>query len=300
MNFPRRRFLCVLGIVCLILLSSTCDSGVRFAVVADIQYHPGKSLGTRYYSVSLAKLQECLSRLNKEGLRFVINLGDTIDHDFKSFERVMPLWKKLKAPLFHVLGNHDFDFPEASEDRVLSALKMKQAYHAFSRGKWRFIVLHGFELRFPFPQDEMLANEAEALYLRLRAEGREHAQRWNGGIGRKQMDFLRSELEDAERSRKNVLVFCHFPVLPEAAHNLWNDREMVELLKAFPTVKAYFSGHNHEGDYILQDGIHYLTFQGMVETADSSAFAVVSLEKNAIKIKGFGREPSRTLRIHTR
>jgi hypothetical protein len=35
----------------------------------------------------------------------------------------------------------------------------------------------------------------------------------------------------------------------------------------------------------------------MVETRDRNAFAVVTLKKGAIQIKGFGREPSRTLEL---
>jgi hypothetical protein len=300
MNLRRRQFLRFFGIVCLFSLATACGRTVKFGVVADVQYHPSDSLGTRYYSASLPKLRECAVQLNKEKLRFVLNLGDTIDHNFESFERVLPVWKKLRPPVFHVLGNHDFDFPDASEDQVLSALEMKRAYYSFSRGKWDFIVLHGFELRYPLPLNRDLAGEAQTLYLVLRAEGRENAQRWNGGVGQEQMDFLRRELEKSDKSRRNVIVFCHFPVLPEAAHNLWNDREVVALLQNHSCVRAYFAGHNHAGDYALRDGIHYLTFQGMVETADTAAFAVVTLKKDAIHVKGFGREPSRTLQLHAR
>jgi hypothetical protein len=35
----------------------------------------------------------------------------------------------------------------------------------------------------------------------------------------------------------------------------------------------------------------------MVETPDQNAFAVVTLNKNAIRVQGFGREASRTLEL---
>jgi predicted phosphodiesterase len=268
--------------------------------VADIQYHPGKPLGTRFYSASLGKLKETLTRFNREKVEFVVNLGDTIDHHIQTFDAVLPLFKSLKAPLYHVVGNHDFDVQPGNEPGVLPALGLKRSYYALAEGGWRFIILDGFELRYPFPADETLKRESEALYWRLRAQGKEHGQRWNGGISLRQIAWLEQQLEEAERAGKNVLVLCHFPILPEAAHNLWNDTEVVAVLERYGCVKAYFSGHNHAGDYVVRNGVHYLTFQGMVETPDQNAFAIVTLDKDSIRIRGFGREPSRTLEILSR
>jgi len=279
------------------LVAGGCKKTITFGVVADIQYHPGESLGTRYYSASLDKLKEALSEFRKEKVQFVVNLGDTIDHHIQTFDGVVPLFKLLKAPVYHVIGNHDFDIQPGNEAKVLPALGLKDSYYAFAKGRWRFIILDGFELRYPFPADETLKRESEALYWRLRAQGKEHAQRWNGGISLKQIAWLEHELEEAGKARKNVLVLCHFPVLPEAAHNLWNDTEVVTLLEKHRSVKAYFCGHNHAGDYALQNGIHYLTFQGIVETPNQNAFAIVTLEKDTIKVRGFGREPNRTLEM---
>jgi len=290
-----KRRLAIIAALAIIFLAGGCKKAIEFGVVADIQYHPGKPLGTRYYSASLDKLKEALAQFNREKVQFVVNLGDTIDHHIQTFDAVMPLFKALKAPVYHVVGNHDFDIQEGNEDRVLPALGLKESYYAFGRGIWRFIILDGFELRYPFPADETLKRESEALYWRLRAQGKEHAQRWNGGIGLNQITWLERRLEEADKARKNVLVLCHFPVLPEAAHNLWDDAEVVALLERHACVKAYFCGHNHAGDYAFRNGIHYVTFQGMVETPDQNAFALVTLEEDSIQIQGFGREPSRTL-----
>jgi manganese-dependent ADP-ribose/CDP-alcohol diphosphatase len=281
-----------------ILISGACQKAVRFGIVADCQYYSGPSLATRYYSQSLAKLNESIQEFNRERVDFVINLGDTIDRNFESFTAVLFLFRKLRAPVYHVLGNHDFNVDAADQNKILPLLKMKRGYYAFSKRKWRFIVLDGFELRIPLPEDEPLRGEAEALYLSLRAEGKSNALKWNGGISRRQMDFLERELQKSEGSGRSVIVFCHFPVLPESSSNLWNDEKLVALLERYRCVKAYFCGHNHAGDYILRNRVHYLTFQGMVETADRNAFAVVTLEKQTIVVKGFGREPDRDLKIN--
>jgi len=295
-----KKALSIVAAAAVILFAGGCKQTVKFGVVADIQYHQGQSLGMRYYSVSLSKLNQAIAQFNLEKVRFVVNLGDTIDRDIQSFDDVMPVFKSLESPVFHVIGNHDFNVQAGDEDRVLSVLGLKQAYYAFDRAKWRFIFLDGFELRYPFPSDEALKRESETLYLRLRNQGNENAQHSNGGIGRKQISWLDEQLEEADESGSIALVLCHFPVLPEAAHNLWNDREVVRILEKHRSVKAYFSGHYHPGDYAFRNGIHYVTFRGMVETPDQNAFAVVILEEDAIQVKGFGREPSRTLQVDGR
>jgi len=284
-------------LLALIWPAGGCRKAVTFGLIADIQYHPGKPLGTRYYSASINKLKEALAVFDREKVGFVFNLGDTIDHNIQSFDDVMPLFEALKPPVYHLIGNHDFDVQAGNEDLILPALGLKNGYYALGKGRWRFILLDGFELRYPLPTDKALAREAESLLVGLRGQGKKHGQRWNGGISLAQTVWLEEELERAEKAQKKALVLCHFPVLPEAAHNLWNDAEVVDILERHPCVKAYFAGHNHLGDYVVRKGIHYVTFQGMVETPDQNAFAVVSLEKDAIRIRGFGREPSRRLEL---
>jgi manganese-dependent ADP-ribose/CDP-alcohol diphosphatase len=289
-----KKLLAVLALLGALFLSGACDRSVRFGVVADCQYYAGPPLASRYYRESLGKLKESVTQFNLGEVDFVLNLGDTIDRQFESLDAVLPLFREIHAPVYHVLGNHDFNVEAGALDKILPRFKMKRGYYAFSRKDWRFIVLDGFELRIPFPAESPLKLEAEALYQRLRAAGKANALKWNGGISRKQMDFLRTELE---KSRKNVIVVCHFPVLPGASYNLWNDEEVVSLLEHYDAVKAFFSGHNHAGDYVLKNGIHYVTFRGMVETRDTNAFAIVTLGQKTMVIKGFGREPDRVLRI---
>lgn len=290
-----KKTIVLLALLAVTLLSGTCEESIRFGVVADIQFHSGKPEGTRYYDASLEKLKDALAEFNKEKVQFVINLGDTIDQDFRGFDAVMPLFKMSNAPVYHVVGNHDFSVDEGEKEMVLPALDLEKPYHAFSTGNWIFIILNGFELRLPFPEDETLKKEAEELYTRLRARGKEHPRPWNGGIGSVQLAFLEDQLKRAHESGKNAIVICHFPILPESPGNLWNDAEVVAILEKHPAAKAYFSGHKHEGDYVCQNGVHYLTFQAMVETPDENAYAIVTLEKDVIRVQGFGREPSRTL-----
>ncbi len=76
--------------------------------------------------------------------------------------------------------------------------------------------------------------------------------------------------------------------------------DIVARLENHPSAAAYFCGHNHAGAYAAKNGIHYLTFQGMVETGDTNAGAVVTLTRERIEIDGFGREPDRILELSPR
>ena len=92
------------------------------------------------------------------------------------------------------------------------------------------------------------------------------------------------------------MLYCHFPVYPKNVHNLWNAKEIIEIIEANSCVKAYINGHNHSGNYGKKKGVHYVTMKGMVDTKDTS-YAVVTVSKTQLTIKGFGREVDRELTI---
>ena len=289
-------------LVYLILMTAGCrfgggDRPLTFGLVTDIQFAASPALGIRDYSYSWLKLIQNIEEFNRRNVRFVIQLGDLIDHDAASYDLILPIFKKSKAPVYHVIGNHDFDIDPLLKPLVVEKLGSKNGYYAFSLEKWRFIVLNGDELSFNYPADDRLKKEAEDMFNKLTEKKRANATKWNGGISRVQFEWLKTELDRAENSRHNVIVFSHFPVLPPADLNLWNDEEVVSLLEKYPCVKACFSGHNHKGDYAFKNGIHCVTFKGLVETGGSNAAAVITLTQDKIEIEGLGRELSRSLVI---
>lgn len=90
-------------------------------------------------------------------------------------------------------------------------------------------------------------------------------------------------------------MFSHYPVWPENEHNLWNDAAVVSLLENAGCVAAYINGHNHAGNYAERNGIHYVTLHGMVDTPDTTAYAVARVYPDRLEIQGVGREESRSL-----
>ncbi len=140
--------------------------------------------------------------------------------------------------------------------------------------------------------------EAEEIFEKLKEANAPNAYAWNGALGSKQLAWVKEELELAKRKKQRVVLFCHFPVMPKnAAHNLWDDTKLLELINDYSNVVAYFNGHTHKAHYQKENNIHHLAFEGMVEQ-DTNAFAIVSVYDDRLEIKGFGRELDRVLEFN--
>jgi len=272
------------------------DPVVRLGIFTDCQYCNCPDNGVRFYALSLAKLDSCITEFNSLSLDGVFHLGDMIDHDFASYDSVLPRFRQFKPPLHLVLGNHDYMIRSEYKTGLLDHIGIEQAYYRVDLGEWSLIVLNGNDLSYFAPQTRKQRQERNemvgALFSGLRANG----MPWNGGIGSEQMQWLDGRLAEAESAGRRVIVLCHFPIYGKGDHNLFNNREMLELLSRYPCVKAYFNGHYHPGNFETVNGIHLVNFRGMVNTG-KNAFAVVTLTADSILIKGYGREPDRRLGI---
>ncbi|MCC6144340.1 MAG: metallophosphoesterase, partial [Candidatus Hydrogenedentes bacterium] len=271
---------------------------IRFGVFADVQYCDCDPGPTRYYREALGKAEACVSAFNAQDLAFVVHLGDAIDRDFVSFDTIVPVFSGLKATGYQVLGNHDYAVDAEKKAEVHARLGMPDRWYAFIHGDWRFVVLDGNDLSLHGRRPgEPEHTEAQALLKAAQERKAPQAQLWNGGIGARQLAWLEGELQDAEAKGQKVVVICHYPVFPENPHNLWNDAELMEAVERHACVKAWFNGHNHAGNYGEHNGVHYVTFKGVVETPDTSAHALVEISAAEIHIQGFGREPDRVLSL---
>ena len=257
-----------------------------FGAIADCQYCESPDRGQRKYSASKEKLQKCVKHFNRENLSFVIHLGDFIDRNFSSFDDLLPIYNSLDAPGYHVLGNHDFEVADDYKSQVPEKLGMPSKYYDFKIKNWRFLCLDGNDLSFiAYPRGSKRYQDSETYYR----EKKIRSPKWNGGVGQKQMSWIREVLQTAEDSQEKVILFSHFPVYPPDPHNLWNAKEVISLLEEFSCVKAYINGHNHKGKYGIKNGIHYLTCKGMVDT-NESAYSIANVFEDRIEIIGYGRE----------
>ncbi|MCF7973517.1 MAG: metallophosphoesterase [Phycisphaerae bacterium] len=285
--------------VCLLTGCSERDvpiASFSFGVITDVQYADADPVGPRIYRGAPAKLKAAIEHLNTMNLDFVIHLGDLIDHDFFSFSTMMPLIKTIKAPVAMVLGNHEYEVDDDKKTQVPAELGMSARYYDFVMGNWRFVVLDTNDVSlYANTEGSDAYTEATAILNRLKALNQANAKVWNSAISSEQIDWLNSRLAMAESAHQKVIVFGHSQVYPDGDLRLWNAQEIMTVLDSHDCVAAYLNGHNHDGAYGVYNGTHYVTFRGMLDGEDRTSYAVVRCDPDAIRITGYGDEPTRIL-----
>lgn len=269
-----------------------------FGIVADPQYAdiPARPEMNRFYVQSPKKLADAIATFNQEDLAFVVTLGDLIDRGWESFDTILGCYDQLKHRCVFLPGNHDFAVEPEYLGKVHERLGMPAKWHDFSVGGFRFIVLDGNDVStFAPPLDDPRRELAKDRLKALRQAGALNAQDWNGSFSDEQLSWLRATLAKADAMGEHVVLFCHYPLYPENAHNMWDAPDVLKLLAAHDSVKAWFCGHNHEGNYGVIGNTHFVTIKGMVDTPDQNAFAIADVYLDRIAIRGFGREASRVL-----
>lgn len=288
-----------LFIALLVIVSFTSKAQtLKVGLIADCQYC-NCDYSERWnndYRQGIPRLIEAVDTFNQRNVDLTFHLGDFIDRDFKSFNEVSPLFEQLTMPHYHVLGNHDFSVADSLKKTVPTILGLeKLSYYTIHKNNWVFIVLDGTDISLYKTNDTTQIKEAEKIRKHYENLGRIQSKPWNGAVSEQQLVWLESQLRLADKTDKNVILFCHFPILPKGDANLWNDTELITLIEQYSSVKAFINGHHHPGNYMVHKGVHYLTLQGMVRTKKQNSFAIISLENNKIVVQGFGREPNRVL-----
>jgi manganese-dependent ADP-ribose/CDP-alcohol diphosphatase len=269
---------------------------LRIGIFTDCQYCNCSHDEVRLYTLSLPKIDSTISTFNTLQLDAVFHLGDMIDHNFVSFDSVLPRFRKFTAPMYMVLGNHDYMIESEKRPGLLKHIGMKEAYYVVEIESWTFIILNGNDLSYFGPQTKEQRKERNLMLGELFASFKLNGMPWNGGIGSVQMRWLDNQLSIAQKNNRNVIVLCHFPLFSKGHHNLFNHDEVFALINSYTCCKAYFNGHYHAGGYTEANGLHLVNFRGMVDTYQN-AFGVVTLTSDSILIDGYGREPDRRLKV---
>jgi manganese-dependent ADP-ribose/CDP-alcohol diphosphatase len=288
---PRLLLLLTLWIASAACRSVASPQPLTIGVMTDCQYCDKPDAGVRHYSDSTRKLAEALEHFERLRPEWLLHLGDFIDERYESFEPVLALCRASDLPIRHVLGNHDFSVEDRHKAGIHELLGMPARHYAWSTKGWRFIALDGNDISL-HAHPEGSAGQRESLAYFERLAPRPPA--YNGAIGPQQLAWLEDQLEQADALGQAAIVLCHFPVLPEDPHCLWNADEVLAVIDRHGSVRAWLNGHNHAGAHAERDGVHYLTFRGMVDS-DLNAYALVELSPDRLRVRGFGREPSREL-----
>ena len=258
----------------------------RIGAIADCQYADEPNNGQRLYRQSPAKLSAAVADFNRQGLDFAVHLGDFIDKNWSSFDALLPIASQFQRPWRFVLGNHDFLVADDKKSLVAARLGMPARYYKFTSHDWLFVALDGNDISsyaWPTGSFELAAS------MRLRDEKYPGASLWNGALGAEQMSWLDQSLTQADHQGRKVMLMCHFPVYPDNPNNLWNAKDVLALIDRHPCVRIWLNGHNHDGNYGIRDGVHFLNLHGMLDT-QQTAYAVLDFYADRIAVNGRGRE----------
>lgn len=74
----------------------------------------------------------------------------------------------------------------------------------------------------------------------------------------------------------------------------WDAANVENMLNNSAPVCAVFNGHDHRGGYSVNQGVHYIAIEAVLESPeDSTAYAFVDLFSEELVITGFGTVSSR-------
>ena len=296
----RRTFLAA-GLAAPFILRATEPPALRFGLIADPQYADIPPVASRFYRQSIGKLGDAIEHFNGRQLDFCVNVGDTIDQQWKSFDEMLKLLAKSKHKFYHVLGNHDFEVEQELKSKAPGRLGMERRYYSVTQNGFCFVFLDTNDVSVyahPLNSKEFLAAyERLKEYAAMRLI---HAQPWNGAVGEAQMKWLEETCAKAAGAGQNVIAFAHHPIFPfPHNHNAWNSDELLQVINRNRNIVAWINGHNHAGNFRMRDGVPFITLQGMVETQNTNSFATAELYGDRIVVTGSGREPSREIKFRT-
>jgi alkaline phosphatase len=247
----------------------------RFGVVTDIHCadRPDDNrFGPRFYRQSLERLKECVADFNTRDLAFAIQLGDFIDgrdtqqESMADLDTALSVYNKLRCDHYHVIGNHCV--AALSKKQLLKAFALSESYYAFGSScapGWQFIVLDG--------------NGPE-----------------KNPFGKTQIEWLDQTLQAAAAKHQKAIVFCHFPLIKEAAPSwMTNAGPVLKLMEDSHCVVAYICGHEHGGGYGFHNGIHHVTLKGMVDYPKDATYGMVEVYPDHLKLIGHGKQASITM-----
>lgn len=251
---------------------------------------------------------------------FVAQLGDLVDGMNKRLGRsdealraALDQLDRMPCPSVNLIGNHElynFDRRQLAEAPWLR--HGDKEYYSFSPAVgWRVFVLDSYQISLiGLDEDDPRRREAVEILAKQNPnvspdgkdgdwlEGMEdagHRRRfvpYNGGFGRDQLDWFRSELEAAADAGERALIMSHSIVHPEACGGTtmaWDYDEALEIIrskKAAGCAAVMLYGHNHKGGYHRDEiGIHHCTFiSPLNKGSEGKAFGLMKFEPGYLEI----------------
>ncbi len=219
---------------------------------------------TRRPVLSYGKIREAMETFVREGVDFVLCLGDIIDKcddpqmNIEKTKEIAALIRSYPLPFYSLMGNHDAN--------------------VFTRREFNELVND-----MPFPSPSSITVKGKTLIL-LNANYNDDGTPYVPGevdwkntyIPEEQLHRLAQQLSDPATTE--AYVFLHQNLDPEVQkdHIVRNAAAVREIIRASGKVKAVFQGHYHKGHDTVIDGIPYYTLPAMCE-GEENRFKIIDL-----------------------
>jgi hypothetical protein len=267
--------------------SSLNAQSFSFGMFTDVHYAAIPDNGTRKYSQSLEKLKQCIDTMNQKKVEFLLELGDFKDMPTPPdssaalgfLQRIEKEFARFPGDRYHVLGNHDEDCISKKQFysiAVNSGISPGKTYYSFQKGGYQFVVLDAC-----FDSTGNAYDKGNFIWS-------------DANVPPEELKWLDQELN---KSKLPIVVFVHQPLNGNTKVSVSHAEKVRAVLEKSKRVRFVFQGHDHKGGYELINGIHYYTLKGLIEGdfPASNSFAIVSLTKDHIVIKGYGTAVSMNL-----
>ena len=269
-------------------------SRLRFGFITDVHCYmdANDEYGIRRsnWRCSLP-MNEFVKKMNEEfHPDFVIEGGDFVDGRDRlgdiGFIEAQSIYNEIKAPKFHVLGNHEAE--NFTKKRWLTLTNNKKTYYYFDIEDYRIIALDGNYVK--LSNGEIADKSPETSFF------------WKGMVDERQLQWLEETLREAGSRKK--LVFIHQPPFDDTvgreAGELFEEPEQLRELFAEYGVLAVFSGHIEELCNLEIGGVRYFALQGFHKGnellpedhrfKDEGAFYQITVDGKNVKVEMFHRE----------
>jgi len=264
---------------------------VRFGVIADLHAHDTDSpLEGKWMTSTEPRLAAFIEAMNAWEADFVIELGDFVNGwvvlgadpgDPARIPDVLAwadgLYAAFDGPRYHVIGNHDVYNLDKEQYRAI--LGIESTHYSFDMGPYHFVVLD----------------------VQFAEDGSDLAHTYTGVAGfvpNSEIEWLRSDLAESDRAT----IICVHQMLDEYIEAwgrplIGNQPDVQAILAEDGDVIAVFQGHDHDNAHQRIAGIHYVTFEALVDQGTPPSWAAVTLDPAArtITIVGEGDQASYVL-----
>ena len=244
-----KKFLAIFFVFFVFCIKNVNAQEIRIVHFSDVHIDtksPDKKV--RKFAKSLPMFEKAIDKANLLYPNIVVFSGDMVNKPIDSeFDIFLNAAKKLKAPFYPALGNHDVGVAGGLSKETIIAklnancpwLKLDKPYYSVIKGDYIFIFMDG-------TNDKIVTAK--------------------GFFSENELKFLDKTLSD--NPDKKAIIVHHFPPMPpykSISHEISNKEDYFAVIDKNPNVVMVLSGHFHATKAVQRNDVLYITTPSMIE-----------------------------------